>query len=181
MAFDPALNPNNPIGGIPSLATTASNIRVGDNPPYLLDDFYLEYPVYAPRAVPAIPPATGTITTYLIKPAILQMYINLANASIKEARWHDTWHTAMGWFVAHFATLYLQGMADANSTAAQVIAKGQTKGLMSSKSVGDVSVSYDFNAIAQDLEGWASWKLTIYGQQLATFGKMIGKGGMYVW
>lgn len=166
---------------IPSLVTTASNIRAGDNPPYLLDDFYLEYPVYGPRTVPPVAPATDPTITYLINPIVLQMYIGLADASIKETRWRSTWKVAMGWFIAHFATLYLQGMADANSTAAQVLAKGQSKGLMASKSVGDVSVSYDFNSIAQDLDGWASWKLTIYGQQLATMGKIYGKGGRYVW
>lgn len=156
------------------ITTTASNILTSSNPPYLLSDFYVEYPAYAGRTV-------GDVVTYLIPTAILQMYIGLADACIKEARWHSTWHIAMGWFVAHFATLYLQGMADANSTAAQVIAKGQIKGLISSKSVGDVLASYDFNSIASDLDGWASWKLTIYGQQLATFGKLCGKGGMMVW
>jgi hypothetical protein len=172
--FDPALNLNNSIGGMPVLATTASNIRVGDNPLYLLEDFYSNYPAYGPRGIsPAI--------TYLVDPIIIQMYINLADASIKEVRWHSGWKIAMGWFIAHFITLYLQGMADANSTAAQVIAKGQTKGLMASKSVGDVSVSYDFSSIAQDLNGWAAWKLTIYGQQLATMGKIVGKGGKYIW
>jgi hypothetical protein len=163
------------------IISAASNIRIGDNPSYALEDFYLEYAAFGPREIPPIPPSSDPPTiTYLINPVILQMYIDLANASIKEARWHSAWHIAMGWFVAHFATLYLQSMADANSTAAQVIAKGQTKGLMSSKSVGDVSVSYDFNSIASDLDGWAAWKLTAYGQQLATMGKIYGKGGMYV-
>jgi hypothetical protein len=152
----------------------ASNIRVGDNPPYGLTDFYANYPAYAPRGVdPNI--------TYIVDPTIIQMYLDLANTSIKETRWRSGWKIAMGWFVAHFITLYLQGMADANSTAAQVIAKGQSKGLMASKSVSDVSVSYDYNSIAQDLDGWAAWKLTSYGQQLATMGKMLGKGGMYIW
>jgi hypothetical protein len=38
-----------------------------------------------------------------------------------------------------------------------------------------------FATIADDLEGWAAWKLTTFGQQLATFGKLIGSGGMVVW
>lgn len=165
---------------VSGIISDASNIRAGDNPAYTLDDFYLEYPVYAPRTVPPVPPAIDPTTTHLINPVILQMYIGLADACIKEARWHSSWHLAMGWFVAHFATLYLQGLADVNSTAAQVIAKGQAKGLTASKSVSDVSVSYDYNTIASDLDGWASWKSTIYGQQLATMGRLYGKGGMYV-
>lgn len=164
-----------------SIIVGASNLRTGENPPYELADFYLHYPAYGPREVPAIDPDTDPTIEYLVDPIILQMYIGLADASIKQSRWHSAWQTAMGWFIAHFALLYLQGQADANSTAAQVIAKGQSKGLIASKSVGDVSVSYDFNSIAQDLNGWAAWKMTIYGQQLATLGKMYGKGGMYVW
>lgn len=153
---------------------SASNLRAGDNPPYLLADFYANYPAYGPRGV-------SPNFTYLVDPIIIQMYIDLANASIKETRWRTSWKIAMGWFIAHFITLYLQSMSDANSTAAQVIAKGQSKGLMASKSVGDVSVSYDYSSIAQDLDGWASWKLTAYGQQLATMGKLVGRGGMYIW
>lgn len=165
---------------VSNLQSAASNILDGDNPPYTLEDFYLEYPAYGPRTTPAPNPSDPPTITYLINPIILQMYIGLADASIKEARWHTAWHIAMGWFVAHFATLYLQGTADANSPAAQVLAKGQTKGLMASKSIGDVSVSYDFNSIASDLDGWAAWKLTIYGQQLATMGRIYSLGGMYV-
>lgn len=174
MFFDPALNSYDSMGGMPSLVTTASNIRVGDNPPYILTDFYANYPVYGPRG-------DSLNATYLVDPVIIQMYIELADASIKQARWKTGWKIAMGWFVAHFVTLYLQGTASPAGTAAQVIAAGQSRGLMSSKGVGDVSVSYDFSSIAQDLDGWAAWKLTIYGQQLATMGKILGKGGMYVW
>lgn len=155
------------------IVSDASNIRAGTNPSYLLADFYSAYPAYGPRgASPSF--------TYLIDPTILQMYIDLANACIQEARWHSSWKVAMGWFVAHFASLYLQGMASPTGTAAQVIAASQSRGLMSSKAVGDVSVSYDYNSISQDLDGWAAWKLTIYGQQLATVGKLVGKGGQYV-
>ena len=164
-----------------NIIITAGNVVGGDNPAYTLDDFYIEYPAYAPRTIPPVSPATDPTITYILNPVILQMYIGLADECIKESRWHSMWKVAMGWFVAHFATLYLQGMADANSTAQQVIAKGQAKGLMASKSIGDVSVSYDFGSIGADLDGWADWKLTIYGTQLATFGKNISRGSMMVW
>lgn len=130
--------------------------------------------------------ATGTgtidikIYSMLVPADLLYLYIQLAGASIKQARWHSYWKTAIGWFIAHFLTLYLQGTVNAGSSAAQVIAAAQSRGIVSSKTVGPVSTSYDFNAIAQDLNGWASWKLTIYGQQLATIGRMLSKGGMIV-
>lgn len=149
----------------------ASNIRTGSNPPFSFNDFITMYPQFGP----------DTNTSYLVPQAITQMFINLADASIKEARWHDYWQIAMGWFIAHFCTLYLQGTANPNNGAAAVLAAGQAMGLNTSESVGDVSVSTDYNTIAQDLDGWAAWKLTIYGQQLATIGKLVGKGGMYVY
>ena len=121
-----------------------------------------------------------TVYSMLVPATLLSLYIQLAIVSIMKRRWHKYWSTTVGWFVAHFLALYLQGTANAGSNAAQVIAAAQSRGITASKSVGDVSVSYDLTAIAQDLDSWASWKLTIYGQQLATFGNMLGKGGMVV-
>ncbi|HBS58611.1 MAG TPA: DUF4054 domain-containing protein [Firmicutes bacterium] len=167
--------------GSVSLIAAASNIRSGDNPPYELADFYALYPAFGPRETPAEDPEGEPIVTYLVDPAIVGMYIGMADAIVKEARWRRQWKFAMGLFIAHFLTLYLQSLADANSTAAQVVAAGQTRGLVSSKSVGDVSVSYDFSTIAQGLDGWAAWNLTTYGMQYATLARMTGKGGMYVW
>jgi len=149
----------------------ASNIRTGSNPPFLLCDFLEVYPQFG----------LGVDGNYTIPVEIIQIFINLADACIKEARWHSYWKIAMCWFVAHFCTLYLQGLADPNGGAAAAMAAGQAKGLNTSEAVGDVSVSMDYNQIGQDLNGWASWKLTIYGQQLATIAKMLGKGGMYVY
>ncbi|MFP3391011.1 DUF4054 domain-containing protein [Brevibacillus sp. SIMBA_040] len=149
----------------------ASNIRTGSNPPFTFDDFIAIYPQFGPN----------TEGTLVVPQPVVQMYIDLANASIQEARWHAYWKVAMGWFIAHFCTLYLQGTADPDSGAAGVLKAGQMRGLTTSKSVGDVSVSTDYSLVAQDLEGWAAWKLTTYGQQLATIGRIVGKGGMYVY
>jgi hypothetical protein len=130
--------------------------------------------------VPVDPEAEPTIQ-YLVDPLIMQMYLDLANVCLQESRWRSYWKIGMGWFIAHFLTLYLQSATNADSPAAQVISAGQARGLQSSKSVGDVSVSYDFSTAMNDLDGWAAWKLTIFGQQLATAAKLTGKGGMYVW
>lgn len=150
------------------LIADAANIRSGSNPAYTYGEFIEMYPQFG--GDPAVIPEP-----------IVQMFIDLADASIKEARWRASWRLAMGWFVAHFCTMYLQGVADPAGGAAAAMAAGQAKGLNTSESVGDVSVSMDYSAIAQDLDGWAAWKLTIYGQQLATMGKLVGKGGMYVY
>ncbi len=167
--------------GSGAIIAVASNLRSGDNPPYSLADFYALYPAYGPREIPGGAPGDDPVVTYLVDPMIIEMYIGLADAIVKENRWRKRWKFATGLFIAHFLTLYLQSLADANSTAAQAVAAGQTRGLMSSKSVGDVSVSYDFSTIAQGLDGWAAWNLTTFGQQYATLARIVGKGGMYVW
>lgn len=144
----------------------ASNLRTGSNPPFSYEDFTSTYPQFGDSIIPQ---------------DIVQMYIDLAQSCIQEARWRGYWKVAMGWFVAHFCTMYLQGTADPDSGAGAVLAAGQAKGLNTSESVDGVSVGMDYSTIAQDLEGWAAWKLTIYGQQLATIGKLVGRGGMYVY
>lgn len=153
-----------------NIVAAAANIKTGDNPAYTITDFEAIYPQFkeigGSRKVPA---------------PIIEMYLALAHTCVKEARWHDYWEMAIGLYVAHFCTLWLQGTADPAGTAGQVIAAGQARGVMTSKSVGDVSVSYDFGMVAEDLNGWAAWKLTSYGQQLATFGRLVGKGGMYIY
>lgn len=148
----------------------ASGIRIGDNPPYVLNDFYTTYPQFGPDS-------NGD---YTVPQVVQEMYLNLANACIKETRWHSSWPLAMGWFMAHFLTLYVQGMADPNGGAATIINTGKTLGLETSKSVGDVSVSIDYNTLANGINGWAQWKTTKYGQQLAGVGRLVGMGAMYV-
>jgi hypothetical protein len=148
----------------------ASGIRTGDNPPFTLDDLYIQYKQYKPDV-------NGNC---IVPQAVQQMYLNLAHACIKETRWHSSWSLAMGWFIAHFLTLYIQGMADPNGKEGAVLKAGQAQGLQTSVSVGDVSVSTDYSIIANSVNGWAQWKLTIYGQQLMQIGRLIGIGAMYV-
>jgi hypothetical protein len=113
--------------------------------------------------------------------AVVEMYVKLADACVKASRYHEAWRMCMGLFVAHFLTLYMQAMADPdNATLQTVAAAGQSRGLTASKSVDGVSASYDFSAVMQDLDGWASWKLTAFGVQYATLAKAYGMGGMRV-
>jgi hypothetical protein len=149
---------------------SASNLKSGDNPEFTFQDFYEQYAQFGP----------DTNGNYIVPQIVQQMYLNLADATIKESRWHTSWPLAMGWFMAHFLTLYVQGMGDPNSGAAGVLKAGQIRGLDTSKSVGDVSVSTDYSLIASGIDGWANWMLTSYGVQLATIGKFVGKGGMAI-
>lgn len=110
---------------------------------------------------------------------VIQLFINLASASLQQARWLGTWRLGMALFVAHFLTLYLDSEGNVGSLPGQIAASGIAKGIAVSKSVHDVSISYE--TITKDLEGFAAWSLTKYGQQLATFAKIIGMGPMYVY
>lgn len=47
--------------------------------------------------------------------AVTQMYVNLAVASLIQARWQDAWAIAISWFVAHYLTLF------ASTDAAEVM------------------------------------------------------------
>jgi hypothetical protein len=204
------------------------------------------------------------LTVYTQSPIpafMLQQYVNLASASLVADQWQEQWYIAMGWFIAHYATLYarsdaaelissvsalLHGEVPAGTTPgttftlsaapsngvleglfknrlfqvpgvdytlagavitttvavqpsdslyatwqeqstttqpsvytpAQIAAKGISIGMQVSKSVGDVSVSYQPLAA---LEDWAAWNLTTYGQQLATMAKVMGSGPLVIW
>jgi hypothetical protein len=156
-----------------SSIANAANITFGTNPTYTIADFLAVYPQFGAYA--GDPPVWSGV----IPEAVLQMYINLASACLSQERWCDSWQVGMALFVAHFATLYLQSTTAPGSSAAQVAQAGQAKGVLVSKAVGDVSGSYQ--QIVSDIDGWAAWKLTTFGQQLLTMARLIGKGGMYVW
>ena len=148
-----------------SIITTASNIIDGTNPPFLISDFLSMYPLFI-----------GNVST-----DVIQMYVDFAMAVVKKARYHSQWKICVCWFVAHFLTLYLQSVTCPDAPAAMVVAVGQAKGLTTSKSVGNVSVGIDYSQIGNDLNGWAQWKLTVYGQQFASTAKLMARGGSYIW
>lgn len=157
------INPNKVFGG-------ASNIKTGTNPPFTLEDFYKIYPQFG----------KDSEGKQVVDEEVIQMYLDFAHASVKQVRWHSSWRIGMSLFIAHFLTLHLQGMADSNSGAAAIIEAGKAKGLDTSMSVDGVSVSTDYSILASSVNGWASWKSTVYGQQLSSIGKLLGKGGMVI-
>lgn len=107
---------------------------------------------------------------------VIQVFINLGTASLQQARWQDSWTYALNLFVAHYCTLYLSTESGPNSTPSQVAVSGTGKGILITKSAGDVSGGYQ---TVID-ENYTSWNLTAYGQQLATLAKVIGMGPMYI-
>lgn len=155
-----------PLGRAFGVITQASNVSASQNPAYTQADFRADFDQFD-QNVPG---------------HIIDNFIAMADATVKESRWFENWRYGMGLFVAHFCTLYMQARGEAlNPTASQVISTATTRGLITSKSVGDVSVSYDINKSLEGLEGWGQWTTTTYGAQFAQFAKMLGKAGIYVW
>lgn len=149
------------------LINTASNLKRNENPPFYLEDFYAIYPQF--QGLDELPDM------------IVQMYIDFANEVVNIARWGKQWKLGMCLFVAHFCSVYLMSFVENNSEAAAVIAAGQSKGLISSKSVGDVSVSYDFSLAMQNVDTWGQFNLTLFGNQFVFIAKLNSKGGMWIW
>ena len=151
----------------------ASNIRRGKNPAYTSEDFLARYPQFGKVDDEGNP---------VIPSVVIDAYVNFAHASIQEARYHDAWEMVMGLFIAHWLTLYLQSMASADDPTQKIVNAGLAKGLQSSKTAGDLSVSYDFSLIASgDFDGWGTYKLTSFGQQFITLARCYSLGGMVVW
>jgi hypothetical protein len=152
---------------VPSQITgAASNIKAGTNPAYTTSTFFKLYPQF------------DDIT--ILPSAVLEVYINFATTCIKQARYRGAWEIAMGLFVAHFVTLWLRSSAEVGSDKDAVITAGQTQGIITTESVDGVSYSMDVSLVGNDLDGFASWKSTDFGMQLATMAKLYGKGGMMV-
>lgn len=155
------------MSGLFNLKTNAANMRRGVNPPYTIADFFKFYPQFQ-----------GLIE---LPVEAVEMYIGLANSYVNIKRWKNSWKLGMHLFTAHFCTLYIQSFSPVGSSAREVMASAQAKGLITSKGVGDVSVSYDFSSAVNGLDGWANWTSTSFGIQLASIGKILGKGNSWVY
>lgn len=143
----------------------ASNIKIRENSPYTKENFLAFYPQF----------------TDLLPEVVLDSFVELGHACVSEARYGKMWKLAIGLFIAHFCSLYLSNVAEAGTPAEEVLAKAQAAGVVTSESADGVSYSMDINQLGADLNGWAAFKLTVYGEQFASIAKVKGKGGIYVW
>ena len=104
-------------------------------------------------------------------------YATLALARLDERRWGEMLDYGTSLYVAHFMSL-ARKEAIARSTGKGNVAPGAMSGLVTSKSVDKVSVSYDVQAVA--IEGAAQWNLTRYGIELYQLMGQMGAGGIQV-
>ena len=142
-----------------------TNIATESNPSYTKEDFQRDFPQFTEEICEKIP---------------LESLISLANGMLAYDIWLEKWRYAMGLATAHFAILQLSQGQNPAGTVEGLIAAGKATGIAASKSVGDVSVSYDLGA-NENLKEWGSFANTIYGQQLITLARIVGVGGSFVW
>lgn len=148
----------------------ASNIKTGTNPPFTLDDFFEVYPQFGKNS-------EGNNNVPIV---VLGMYLDMANSCIKKDRWHSKWRFGMCLYIAHFCTLYLQSVSDADAGAKGIVEASKSQGLDTSVSVGDVSVSTDYSMVTTNITGYTGWGLTTFGQQFISIARLVGKAGMYI-
>lgn len=148
------------------LINTAANLGGGaQNPPYSRADFLAVY----------------TQFNTLVPNAVLDQFVVLANSMVFVDRWGDNWAFAMGLVIAHFATLYLQATPASGANAQTVANAGRTAGLVNSKGVDGLSISYDYSITAGNMKGWDTWKATTFGTQFAGLAKLLGARTSYIW
>ena len=105
---------------------------------------------------------------------------NYTAEQFKADKWLDSWHYAVGLYVAHYVTLQLRTYAESTATPAQAAASGALVGVVKSATLGDSSVTYDTSALTAGTEDWGDLNATTYGQMLANRARFIGAAGTFV-
>lgn len=147
----------------------SSNIILTDNPSYTIEMFKATFPVFK----------VGVADSDAIPEPAFNLFKAMADKTIKFDRYKGQWEYLMGLYIAHYLTLYLQTQSGVPGVQA-ALQGALPKGIAQSKSVDGLSISYDFMDMASDLSGYGTYKLTAYGQQLATLTRMYGHAGMWV-
>ena len=153
-----------------ALRAQASNIKQPNNHTYTAEQFLAVYPQFATiiDGAPVIPQA------------VMDMFLELTNEVVSEARFGKMWEYCCGLYLAHMLTLWMQGAVPEGSDLADIVAEGSSIGTVTSESADGVSYSLDTSAV-QDLSGWADFKMTRFGVLYASIAKRLARGGMYVW
>lgn len=106
--------------------------------------------------------------------ALLTAWVSFASKLVDPARWGDLADMGVMLLAAHNISL------SAKSFRASAYGRepGMAQGMVSSKSVDGVSVSYDTSTSSE--EGAGQFNLTQYGQRYASLRRLMGAGPVYV-
>ena len=144
------------------IARAAGIYSTTDNPEYTSNNFLTAYPQFS-----------------IIDISVVDAWVGIAHQCVKYSLWDKTWELGMGLFIAHFLTLYQQTIEE--DLVNPVLSKGLSRGLITSESVGGMSVSYDLSSFTSEFDGWGTFKQTIFGQQYVHFLQMMGGFFILVW
>ena len=147
---------------------SSANVILTDNPEYTKEMFLESFPVFIASF------DDSTIPEY-----VFNLFVGMAQASIKKDRYNSAWEFLMGLYVAHNLVLYMRTQ-QGDPSAANALKGSLPVGIASSKSVDGLSISYEFMGLQEDFNGYGTWKLTTYGQQLITMTKNFGRAGMWI-
>jgi Protein of unknown function (DUF4054) len=160
-----AITPAAPLQGPPAYnapLTAPLSVRPPTNPYVTPDQFRIDKPAFADA------------TTY--PDGTVQYFLDLSGVMINPSRWGQMTVEGMELITAHFLTLQRYAFLKAGGGAgAAAGVPGLSGGLVSSKSVSKVSVSYDQSSTA--IEGGGPWNYTVFGQQFLQWAMMAGTGG----
>lgn len=164
----------------------ASGIIIGDNPEFTLEDFKSVFPVFLieePQPIvdiselPTDPP-TENVQQQVIPLAVFNLFYAMADAALKYKRYYSAWRYLMCLYIAHNLILFLR--TQSGDPGAQSALSGSIPfGVMASKAVEGLSISYSFMGLENTFDDYGTWKLTVYGQQLITLTNMYGHAGMW--
>lgn len=104
--------------------------------------------------------------------AQVSFWLSIADRMLIESRWGDVVDQGRELFAAHNLVLGRQAMASSSAGGAPGIGSG----LVASKSVDKVAVSYDTTSGIEP--GAGHWNLTTYGTRFIWLANMMGAGGM---
>ena len=147
---------------------SSANVILTDNPEYTKEMFLESFPVFSASF------DDDTIPEY-----VFNLFVGMAQASIKKDRYNSAWEFLMGLYIAHNLVLYMRTQ-QGDPSAANALKGSLPVGIASSKSVDGLSISYEFMGLQEDFNGYGTWKLTTYGQQLITMTKYFGRAGMWI-
>ena len=103
-------------------------------------------------------------------PAMLNFWAGIGEKVISTDRWGDLYNQGLELFTAHNIVL----AAGNKAAAAQGSMPGQSNGVLTSKKVGSVGVTYDNNS-AVELDA-GHWNQTTYGRQYIRLARLLGQG-----
>lgn len=101
-------------------------------------------------------------------------WLTLALKLLNVDRWGDLLDNGAELFVAHNIALEAKALQEGSTGGIP----GSSTGLLSSKSVDRVSISYDTSSSLED--GAGHWNLTIYGKRYIRLARLVGMGPIHV-